>query len=95
MPNCIQFTSKTTSKTVSFVEIDEELCKMLGVKPHPTLFVESWYDLLGWPLSMGASLEKLQKEFPKEEKPLGKIISYLNEHYTVNAWYERKIPQGT
>ena len=67
MPNCFSLARKTDPKNpVSFAEIDNELCAILGVTPDPVKFVTphpsapgwaNWYDTIGLRLALGYPLE--------------------------------------
>lgn len=94
MPNCFTLTRKREEEPSTFVEIDNELCKMLGVEPDPEFFVNDWYDNFGLIITMGTQLgtsefRKYLSRFP--EGRLKKIGWYLEKNFKSNAWYQQKI----
>ncbi len=94
MPNCFQLRKKGEKEPSTFQDIDEEICKHLGVTPDPVKYHCGWYDLIGWRLAIGNEFPAIIKEFKGEpEDPyyvkLTKIAEWLNEHYTSSAWAER------
>lgn len=100
MPAYFQLISKTTQKPVPFAEIDDELCKAMGVEPHDTDFLRSWYDIIGLRLALGRSFEEIQAEFEERKASaadndnsefwtdMNKILQYIRENYDSTAWYQ-------
>ena len=90
MANYIQLIDKTTNEPESFAVIDEKLCEALGVTPHEKWFYCMWYDVIGY---SGAPtiqdvISRVQDQSP-EDKELLAALQWLNENYTLNAWYSR------
>jgi hypothetical protein len=81
---------KGSKEPVKFCDIDDEICAHLGVTPHPTLYYEGWYDVIGMCIACGKALgsrelyEHLQRYSPR----LLPVLAYLVEHYTSDAWYQ-------
>jgi len=67
MPNYFQLTRKSNLKAgpVSFVEIDEEICKHFGVEPEPLggRYYYEWYESIGFRLAIGKTLEQTRAQF--------------------------------
>jgi len=85
MPNCFCLTSKLTNRITPFAQIDEELCAHLGVEVHPTKYAFGWYNCIGLALAMGKTFEQ-QRVLFKEDPELLRIIDFLDQHYTPDAW---------
>lgn len=100
MPNCFQLLSKKTGEATRFVEIDEELCKHLGMPVDPVKWVGGWYDWVGWAIAVsGKTLPQLVQEGEADVKRLAgdeleqaefmlKVVTFLDENYTSDAWAE-------
>ncbi len=94
MPNCFSLTRKSdpASGPVPFNVIDEEMCAYFGVPCHPTAWYCYWYDTIGFALAMGKSFEWMRdkiKEGVESEKDKAhslKIIDWLDENFTPDAW---------
>lgn len=90
MPNYIQLIDKTTNEPESFAVIDEKLCEARSIPSHEKWFYVEWYDVIGY---SGAStiqdvISRVQDQSP-EDKELLAALQWLNENYTLNAWYSR------
>jgi len=95
MPNCFKIMEKDSIEAVSFSDIDDKLCKLLGVEPDAKYYVESWVDTIGRMISIGKPLgsEKLRtavKKMSGEDSNSWKILIYLEQHYHSDAWYQIK-----
>jgi hypothetical protein len=101
MPNCFTLARKEDPKTpVRFIDIDEELCKMLDVPVDEHKYVMGWYDNIGFALACGRSLEWCREQYKaKADAAKGtdqywndcvRITDYLIEHYTSDGWYQRE-----
>jgi hypothetical protein len=103
MPNCFQLIGKETGKPTAFVAIDEALCGHFGYEIHPTKYLFGWYDAIGFRVACGKSLDDIRKEFAGYvSEALGKnelgdveyydrlvrVVDYLKERYTTDAWAE-------
>ena len=88
MPNCFTLTSKATGKTEAFSKIDEDICAHLGVEVDPVEYVHGWYDSIGLGLAVGKSFDEMLEIF-KEPETI-KIVNFLKDHYTSDAWYETR-----
>lgn len=82
-----------------FLEIDVELCKMLGVPVHPEKFVNNWVDTIGLMYALGRDAEYIKadciqcsKEFPTAKEHFDqqiKIVDWLEEHCDINCYATR------
>lgn len=79
------------------MKIDEDICKHLGVEPHPRMYCHYWYDTIGYLIATdskmylgGADLVAKIVEWDEGKEQLTKILEYLTEHYTSTNWYETK-----
>ncbi len=89
MPNCFQLKHRETGEATPFVQVDNELCQVLGVEPDDTQYVYGWYDSIGLGLAMGVTWEKMRTWWD-EDSPMQKVIEYLETHYTPDVWYQPK-----
>ena len=87
MPNYFQLIDKTTEKPAKFVDIDEKLCAHMGVEPHPKNYLYGWYDSIGLGLAMGKTWDEMRTWWD-DNSPMQKVINYLEERYTPDAWYQ-------
>ncbi len=92
MPNCFQLTKKGDTEASKLSDVDEAICKHLGVAPHPTRYVDYWFDSIGFGLATGRGQLGSQelREFVRGFSPstLPKILKFLEENYTSSAWAE-------
>ena len=86
MPNCIAFTDRHTKDAVTFAEIDDALCVHLGVVPDQDKFYRSWYDIIGYGLACGKSLDWFLGYYWLDPN-YGPIANFLWLNYTSEAWY--------
>jgi len=86
MPNCFQLIDKETGKAEAFASVDAKMCKHFGVSLHPTRYYEDWYDCEGFSAALGKDFDWMREQDPSRKD----IIDWLDEHYTINAWYEPK-----
>lgn len=91
MPNCFSLTRKGEKEPTNLNRVDEELCQHLEVDVHETRFVAGWYDIFGLAMALGVHIgEEKMDEIAGEDKHLRKILAYLRENFTDDAWYEHK-----
>ena len=88
MPNCFTLTLRGAAEASSLASVDEAICEHLGVPVHPTRYVRGWYDTIGLGLAMGKPLSRI-REIYSDDPAMLRIASFLEEHYTVDAWAER------
>jgi hypothetical protein len=87
MPNCFQLLRDGAA--VPLNEIDAEMCRHFNVPCHSTLYYEAWYDTVGHDLAAGQSFDQIRStyaDFPR----LVEVASWIEKHFTVRSWYERK-----
>jgi hypothetical protein len=99
MPVCFQLFKKGSDVPSRFCDIDEEICREFGWTVDEKLYAHGWYDSIGFQIATGKDLggEELRnrlKEYYDENDELLRILSFLEEHYTSTAWYERKDVRG-
>ncbi len=87
MPNAFQFIAKATGEAENFNDIDEKLCAFLGVPVDPAEYHRGWYDCFGWPASMGQTFAEMRERGHARDAIGHKMLDWLDEHYTINAWY--------
>ncbi len=92
MPNCFTLTRKSDPDAgpVTFAQIDEELCKHLGVECHPKQYYLGWYDGIGYALAIGKNWDQIRetlREYNYDEEAF-KIVDFLEENFVANAWAE-------
>jgi hypothetical protein len=96
MPNCIQYRRKGSTEAVALNALDDEICAHLKVKPDPDKFHLGWFDYIGFQHAMGLENDKIRERIaelatdPEDHyrKTYGKILDYLEEHFTTNAFVE-------
>ena len=88
MPNCFTLTLKGQDKAALLTDVDEAICKHLGVEVHPTKYVYSWFDSIGFALAHGKDWEWIKERYKDYPEDLA-IADFLEANYTVNAWAER------
>lgn len=88
MANYFTLTRKGAKAPENFIELDEELCRMLDVEPHQTNWVADWYAIIGFRLSFGQSFDQLRAEFADNERLL-RIINYLDANFEAHCWAGR------
>lgn len=95
MAACFQLTDKTTGEPVDLVKIDERICvEVLHCAPHATQYAERWYEIIGFKLAMGKTFEEVQADLTSHDEDewyakLRAIATFLDMHYTANAWATR------
>jgi len=91
MPKCFQLIDKETNEAEKFSEIDNKICALLNVEPHPKKYMCSWYDIIGFNLANGESFDAQRKmEWLKQDPELMTILNFLDENYTSRSWFEHK-----
>jgi len=86
MPNCFTLRRKGATENSKFSAIDDELRAEFGEPSDAEHYLYGWYDSIGLALALGHGWEK-QREIFRESPNLLKVITYLEEHYTSDAWY--------
>lgn len=90
---------------MSLMHIDEGFCQLLGVPVDPDKYVASWYDVIGFSLAMGQSIEQLRRRFISEMAEDMRndtdfkywnrtaawlvILQSIDDNYLVNCWAGR------
>jgi hypothetical protein len=94
MPNCIQYRRKGEKDAITLAKLDDEVCEYLGVTPDPNKFYLGWFDYIGLFHAMGKSNDWIRESIEelgpdsKYRIAYGKILDYLEENFTTNAWVE-------
>jgi hypothetical protein len=103
MPQCYTLTRKGQNEPEFRTKIDEELCKLLGLPVHPEYWVRDWDNVIGFALACGKTMDQVremllqyrEKAIKKNNedganyyRDLLKIQEYLDQNFTVNAWYQ-------
>jgi len=89
MPNCFTLTRIGSTVPSALSQVDEALCRHLGVAVHPTKYVAHWYSIIGFALACGAELNQEMVNQYRDDPELHRIAEYLLENYTSDAWAER------
>lgn len=97
MPRYFTLMKKTEpDKAVEFVEIDKEICELIGKPVDEIKYAYSWYDNIGTAICCGATLEGIleqtttyMNEGPQREGDYFThiIAQYLETNYVSNAWW--------
>lgn len=93
MPNCFRLTRKGEREPIALQKLDEELCGLLGESVHPKFWVIGWYAVIGFAIATGKKLGSTElreyvADMPEETERLLKILDYLEENFTDEAWVE-------
>lgn len=104
MPNCFQLTRKSDLKAgpVKLNDIDRELCDHFKQPFSTEKYMWYWYDIIGFKLAMGKTFAQAKEDLIQQQAALEKddtimrecydnlleLVSYLDEHYTSDAWYQ-------
>jgi hypothetical protein len=92
MPNffALSRTDDPSKTPIRFVDIDEELCSVLGVQPDPVLYYHGWYDFIGFGLATGRTWPELRAiTIETGDEVMTTIVDYLSSRYTPDAWASR------
>jgi hypothetical protein len=90
MPNCFSLTDKRTGELASLSGVDDRMREHFGAPPDPDKFYESWYNVIGFALACGRTLPELIERLAGKDEALHAIALWLAEHYTSDAWAERR-----
>ena len=91
MPNCYSLTRNGKEQAERLILIDEDLCNMMGVIPHPTEWLADWENTIGLLLALGKRWDEIQQhltETGRMNDKIEKIITYLRKNYKVTSWYQ-------
>ena len=84
-----------------FQQLDEHICALLGRRPNPEWYHQSWYGIIGFKLALGWNWDKIRQSLLlslcrckvitdiTQFSELLVICTYLEENYTVKNWYGR------
>ena len=91
MPVCFQLCHKDRPTTpVSFIEIDEAMCKALGQQADPVRYLWEWYDSIGLRLALGRSFNEIIVDYTQrresEEGQVPGAAEYLDHMIQVAEW---------
>ena len=93
MANYIQLHDKKSNEPESFAVIDEQLCAALNVPCDAKRYYCEWYDTIGYSGKNSIrAVITLIENFPeklKSDVELIRALTWLDENYTLNAWYSR------
>ena len=82
MANYIKLLDKGTQDVVSFIDIDEEMCRHFGVVPDEIDYYRDWYNTLAFSLACGKTYDQLRRDWPG----MIDIIDYLETKYIPYAY---------
>lgn len=89
MSNYFTLTRNGSDKPAAFTLIDEEICQHFGAPVDDDRYFMEWYNTIGLGLAIGKTWEQLEEIFKNSPTTL-KIISFLRNNYTADAWYQHK-----
>ena len=87
MPNCFQLLRDGVA--IPLAAVDEEMCRHFEAPCHPTRYYESWYDTIGYGLAQGRSFDEIRSTYADIPR-LVEVATWIETHFTVRAWHERK-----
>lgn len=90
MPVCFALCDKETGERVPLAKVDDAICEHFSVVPDERKYYHQWYDIIGFRLAMGETLQEMRDEFASlsagyEDKLA--IVKFLQERYVSEAWY--------
>jgi len=95
----VRFIRRTAPEAgaVNLIDIDDELCRLLEVEPHPVKYVLGWYDTIAFWLAVGESWEQIEERHKQwcsgssdlYYVELSKLREYLKEHFYIECWSGR------
>lgn len=92
MPNYIQLRDKNNNAT-PFAVIDEQLCTALNVPCDANKYYCQWYEIIGYSGKGNIrAVITLIENFPEKlesDVELIRVLTWLDENYTLNAWAQR------
>lgn len=98
MPNYFRFTRKSDGTLPTLGEVDEAVCKRLGVECDPVKYYAGWYDSIGELIALGYDAEKMRNVYKEVESGSPEmlavalaIIDALDAEFTWSAWYQPKM----
>lgn len=89
MPSCFSLTPKGESEPRILQEVDDKMWVDFGGVPDPDKWFRNWYNWLGLALACGRTFEDIAETFSDMPGDI-EVIKYIEEHYTVNSWYQHK-----
>lgn len=91
MPNCFTLTQKGQEHPDKLQDIDEAICRHLGIPIHDKYWAVGWYNYVGLMLACGRSFDGIREAAIKDgNNDMVKVVDFLSANYTPNAWYEGK-----
>ena len=101
MPYCFALVRKgdPSKLHISLPAIDDDIRVAFNEPPDEDNYLAQWYDVIGFRLALGQDWEKIKSDFNKlKEKFPGDpmidqwlfIADYIEAHYDVEAWAERR-----
>lgn len=95
MPNCFQLFRKGSTEPAKLSTVDEEICQLLGIAVHTTLYCEGWFDYIGFAYACGKDNSYLRADLQEHYEPesewfpnMLRIVDYLEANYTSDCWVE-------
>ncbi len=67
------------------IEVDEDMCKVVGVEPDDVTFYKEWVDTVGFGLAVGRTYNEIRENFPDH----GDVIDYLETYYDNDSFRDR------
>jgi hypothetical protein len=69
-----------------FIQVDELICTVLGVKPDPVKWVGNWENKFGMGLAFGRDWDYLRNILEVDDDLGLDILDILESNYTVHSW---------
>ena len=92
MPNCFRLTRIGCEEPTNLIDVDTELWCHFEKDGEPdgnTKWYRYWHGTVGLELAMGRTWDQIKEALPKNTKMLP-LVEYLENNFTVRAWYEHK-----
>ena len=95
MPNCFSLSPKANpDKPANLIEVDQEICKFLGVPCDDVAWHDGWYDMIGFRLACGKSFDDIRLyliDYSRDHDwacKMLRVVNFLDENYISNSWVE-------
>ena len=94
---------ETENDATSLSQIDREICEEFDLPLHPKLYVNGWFDVIGFGLATGktwddirantnkqiASTEAFDLECRESDLLTLRIVDFLEARFSPNCWFGR------
>ena len=93
MPTVVNLIKHGEQKPSSLAQVDDDLCKFLGVTPDPDICYAHWFDIIGFAIACGRTLDQLIERYTQGDEAdttYATIARWLKDNYTAEVYYQPK-----